>query len=159
MCSRRSTLGARSRENNHSSSECRPMESQANRVKFGYSCSRRSMGCLMTQENGGMVSSQQPEVLVLRRPSWKPCVLVLRDSQQRYRGIIGVAVDDIAGGGDEVWEQAISKLKKRFTFGHLRGRTSSRWIHACWTTCLFQESGLCAPRKNEEGTIGGCKRN
>ena len=30
----------------------------------------------------------------------------------------GVAVDDIAGGRDEVWEQAISKLKKRFTFGH-----------------------------------------
>ena len=26
---------------------------------------------------------------------------------------------DIAGGGDEVWEQAISKLKKYFTFGHL----------------------------------------
>ena len=47
----------------------------------------------------------------------KPCVLVLRGSQQRYHGIIGVAVDDIAGG-DEVWEQAISKLKKRFTLGH-----------------------------------------
>ena len=47
----------------------------------------------------------------------EPCVLVLRGSQQRYHGIIGVAVDDIAGGGDEVWEQAISKLKKRFTFG------------------------------------------
>ena len=28
------------------------------------------------------------------------------------------AVDDIAGGGDEVWEQAISKLEKSFTFGH-----------------------------------------
>ena len=48
----------------------------------------------------------------------EPCVLVLRGSQQRYHGIIGVAVDDIAGGGDEVWEQAISKLKQRFTFGH-----------------------------------------
>ena len=48
----------------------------------------------------------------------EPCVLVLRSSQQRYHGIIGVAVDDIAGGGDEVWEQAISKLKERFTFGH-----------------------------------------
>ena len=35
-----------------------------------------------------------------------PCVLVLKSSQQRYHGIIGVAVDDIAGGGDEVWEQA-----------------------------------------------------
>ena len=29
-----------------------------------------------------------------------------------------MAVDDIAGGGNEVWEQAISKLKKHFTFGH-----------------------------------------
>ena len=48
----------------------------------------------------------------------EPCVLVLRGSQQRYHGIIGVAVDDTAGGGDEVWEQAIPKLKKRFTFGH-----------------------------------------
>ena len=48
----------------------------------------------------------------------EPCVLVLWGSQQSYHGIIGVAVDDIAGGGDEVWEQAISKLKKRFTFGH-----------------------------------------
>ena len=45
------------------------------------------------------------------------CVVVLRGSQQRYHGFIGVAVDDIACGRDEVWEQAISKLKKRFTFG------------------------------------------
>ena len=48
----------------------------------------------------------------------EPCVLVLRSTQQKYHGIIGVAVDEIAGGGDEVWEQAISKLKQRFTFGH-----------------------------------------
>ena len=32
----------------------------------------------------------------------EPCVLVLRDSQQRYHGILGVANGDIAGGGDEV---------------------------------------------------------
>ena len=37
----------------------------------------------------------------------EPCVLVLRGSQQRYHGVIGVTVDDIAGGGDEIWEQAI----------------------------------------------------
>ena len=52
-------------------------------------------------------------------------------SQQRYHGIIGVAVDDIAGGGDEVWEQAISKLKERFTFGHWEvenGRFCSREV-------------------------------
>ena len=48
---------------------------------------------------------------------------MLRSPQQKYHGIIGVAVDDIAGGWekwerDEIWEQAISRLKKRFTFGH-----------------------------------------
>ena len=32
-------------------------------------------------------------------------------------------------------------------------------IHARWKACLHQESGLCAPRKNEEGTIGRCKRD
>ena len=60
-----------------------------------------------------------------------PCVLVLRGPQQKYHGIIGVAVDDIAGGGDEVWEQAISKLKKRFTFGHCevgKGKFCSREV-------------------------------
>ena len=29
-----------------------------------------------------------------------------------------VLVDDIAGGGEKVWEQAISKVKQRFTLGH-----------------------------------------
>ena len=56
---------------------------------------------------------------------------MLRGSQQRYHGIIGVAVDDIAGGGDDVWEQAISKLKKRFTFGHWevgKGKFCSREV-------------------------------
>ena len=32
----------------------------------------------------------------------EPCVLVLRKTQQRYHGIIGVADEGIAGGGDEV---------------------------------------------------------
>ena len=71
----------------------------------------------MARGNGGTVSLLQPEVWV-ETSVLEPCVLVLRGSQQRYHGIIGVAVDDIAGGGDEVWEHAISKLKKRFTFGH-----------------------------------------
>ena len=31
------------------------------------------------------------------------CVLVLRSPQQGYHGITGVAVHDIAGGGNEVW--------------------------------------------------------
>ena len=67
----------------------------------------------------------------------EPCVLVLRSPQQGYHGIIGVAVADI-GGRDEVWEQSITQLKKRFTFGHWevgkgeilqsRGHPSSRWI-------------------------------
>ena len=43
----------------------------------------------------------------------EPCVLVLRSPQTGHHGIIGVAVDDIAGGGDDVWEQAISELKQR----------------------------------------------
>ena len=77
------------------------------------------------------------------------CVSVLRGSQQRYHVIIGVAVDDIAGGRDEVWEQAISKLKKRFTFGHweVGKRKFCRRVIvqaadgscARWTTCLHQE--------------------
>ena len=48
----------------------------------------------------------------------EPCVLVLRSPHQGYHGIFGVAVDDMAGVGDEVWELAITKLRKRFTFGH-----------------------------------------
>ena len=48
----------------------------------------------------------------------EPCVLVLRKAQLKYYGIVRVAVDDIAGGGDGVWEQAISNLKQRFTLGH-----------------------------------------
>ena len=40
-------------------------------------------------------------------------MLVLRSPQTGHHGIIGVAVDDIAGGGDDVWEQVISELKQR----------------------------------------------
>ena len=47
----------------------------------------------------------------------EPCLLVLRNTQQKYHGIVEVAVDEIAGEGDEVWEQAISTFKQRFTFG------------------------------------------
>ena len=45
-------------------------------------------------------------------------------------GLIGVAVD-IAGGRVDVWEQAISKLKQRFTFGHWevgQGKLCSREV-------------------------------
>ena len=81
-------------------------------MKFGCSCSRRLMDWQIAQrEWRNCFLGFETSVL-------EPCVLVLRDTQQRYHGIIGVAVDDIAGGGDEVWEQAISKLKKCFTFGH-----------------------------------------
>ena len=61
----------------------------------------------------------------------EPCVLVLRSTQQKNHGIIGVSVDDIGGGGGEVWEQAISKLKQRFTFGHwevVKGKFCSREV-------------------------------
>ena len=61
----------------------------------------------------------------------EPSALFLRSTQQKYHGIVGVAVDDVAGGGDEVWEQAISKLKQRFTFGHWevgKGKLCSREV-------------------------------
>ena len=93
----------------------------------------------------------------------EPCVLALRNTQQKYHGIVGVAVDDIAGGGDEVWEQAISKLKQRFAFGHWevgkRTLCSREVVHAAdgsmrvGQTCLHQEPGLCAPWETEKGTI------
>ena len=84
-------------------------------------------------------------------------------SQQRYHGIVGGAVDDIAGGGDEVWEQAISKLKKRFTFGHWevgKGRICSREVVQATDGSMrvgqpayIKCSGLCA-RETEEGQSG-----
>ena len=55
----------------------------------------------MARGNGGTVSLRQPEVSVLRRLSWKPCVLVLRaHNKDTLQDIIGVAVDDTVGGGD-----------------------------------------------------------
>ena len=41
----------------------------------------------------------------------EPCVFGAEKSTTGYRGTIGVAVDDFAGGGVEVWEQAITKVK------------------------------------------------
>ena len=71
----------------------------------------------------------------------EPCVLVLRSTQQKYHGITGVAIDDIAGGGDVVWEQAISKLKQRFTFGHWEvGKGNSaveRWCKQQMDPCVL----------------------
>ena len=53
---------------------------------------REWRNCFLAAARGlGLVS-------VLRRPVLEPCVLVLRSTQQKYHGIIGVAVDDIAGG-------------------------------------------------------------
>ena len=70
----------------------------------------------------------------------EPCVLFLRNTQQKYHGIVGV-VDDIAGGGDEVWEQAISKLKQRFTFGHwevgLGNFAVVRWCRQQMDPCVL----------------------
>ena len=48
------------------------------------------MDWLMVRESGRTVSLLQPEVL-------EPCVVVWRSTQQKYHGIVGVAVDDIAG--------------------------------------------------------------
>ena len=99
----------------------------------------------------------------------EPCVLVLGGSQQRYHGIIGVAVDDIAGGRDEVWEQAISKLKKHFTFGHWevgKGKLCSREVVQAADGSMrvgqlayFNSLDFVSLGKMREGTIGRCKRN
>ena len=51
--------GNRSRENYHSSSECRPFKFQVNLVKFGCSCSGRLMDWPMVRGNGGTVSLLQ----------------------------------------------------------------------------------------------------
>ena len=97
----------------------------------------------------------------------EPCVLVLRIPQQRHHGFIGVAVGDLAGGRDEVWEQAISKLKKRFTFGHWevgKGKFCSREVvqaadgsmrvgQLAWIKSL----DIVPLGENEEGTIGRCQ--
>ena len=98
----------------------------------------------------------------------KPCVLVLRSPQQGYQGIIGVAVDDIACGGDDVWEQAISKLKKRFTLGHWEvgeGKFCGREVVQAADGSMrvgqpayIKRLDFVPPRETEEGTIGRCKR-
>ena len=93
----------------------------------------------------------------------EPCVLVLRNTQQKYHGIVGVAVDDIAGGGDEVWEQAISKLKQRFTFGHWEAGKgnfcSCEVVQAAdgsmrvGQPAYIKSLDFCAPWETEKGTI------
>ena len=63
----------------------------------------------------------------------EPCVLVLRSPQQGNHGVIGVAADDIAGEGDEVWEQTVTKLKKTFhlrTLGSGKGKILQSRGHA-----------------------------
>ena len=110
----------------------------------------------MARGNGETVSLLLPDVWGFETSVLGPCVLVLRNTQQRYHGIVGVAVDDIAGGGDEVWEQAIAKLKQRFTFGPWevgKGKFCSREVvQAADGSMRFgqpsQESGLGALRKN-----------
>ena len=68
----------------------------------------------MVRENRETVSLQAPEGGFETSVS-SPCVLVFRSPQRGCHVLIGVAVDDIASGGDEVWEQAITKLKQRST--------------------------------------------
>ena len=97
----------------------------------------------------------------------EPCVLVLRNTQQKYHGIVGVAVDDIAGGGDEVWEQAISKLKQRFTFGQCevgKGKFCSREMVQAADGSMrvgqpaYIKSLDFVPWETEKGTIRRCQR-
>ena len=71
----------------------------------------------------------------------EPYVLVLRNAQQKYHGIVGVAVDDFLGGGDEVWDQAIPKLKQRFTFGDWNWERANfavvRWCRQQMDSCVL----------------------
>ena len=53
----------------------------------------------MARENGGIVFLLLPEDWVLKRP-WG------------HQGSIGVTVDDIAGGGDDVWNRPSLSLKR-----------------------------------------------
>ena len=71
----------------------------------------------MVRENGGIVFLPPPDGWVLRRLHWNCVFWCLRSPRQGYHGITGVAIDDIAGGRDEIWEQTITKLKKRSTLG------------------------------------------
>ena len=78
-----------------------------------------------------------------------------------------MAVDDIAGGGDEVWEQAIPKLKQRFTFGHWevgKGKFCSREVVQAADGSMrvgqpvyIKNLDFVPFGKIEKGTIGRCQ--
>ena len=163
VCSRPSTLVARSRENNHSSSECHPMVSGESRdvwvqllktVNGLADGTRECRKCFFATARGlGFVTS------IL-----EPCVLVLRSPQQTWYHWSGRRRHcwwwrRSLGTGNLLPEEtfhfwALESGKKEIL--QSRGRACSRWIHARWTANLCQESGLCAPRATEERTIGRC---
>ena len=61
----------------------------------------------------------------------EPCVLVLRSPQQGYHGIIGAAVDDIAGGGRRSLGTGHHEAYIRFIFEHWeegKGKFCSREV-------------------------------
>ena len=143
------------------------MESQESLVVSGCSCletvngladgTREWRNCFLAAARG----------LGFKTSVLEPCLLVLRSKQQKYHGINGVAVDDIAGGGDEVWEQAISKLKQRFTFGHWevgKVRFCSREVvqaadgsKRVGQPVYIKSLDFVPPRETETGTIGRCQ--
>ena len=145
------------------------MESQVNRVKFWVQLLKTVNGLADGTREWRNCFIATARGLGFETSVLEPCVLVLRSTQQKYHGIIGVAVDDIAGGGDEVWEEAISKLKKRFTFGHWevgKEKFCSREVVQAADGSMrvgqpayIKSLDFCASRKNEEGTIGRCQRN
>ena len=71
----------------------------------------------MVRVNGETVSLQTPGSWSLRRLCWNLVNWCCAVTNGGYHGTIGVAVDDVAGGGDKDWEQDIAKLKQRVTFG------------------------------------------
>ena len=82
---------------------CHGTASQEILVMFGYSCSRQYTDQQMVRENGDNVSLQPPKEWPSKSLCWSPvcwcCAVPSR-------------------GTTALWDQAIAKLKQRFTFGH-----------------------------------------
>ena len=72
----------RSSGTNHSSSECRLMESQGSLAVSGCNCLKQSMDWPMARDNGGTVFLLKPEVWGSRHPSWNR-VFWSRGTQQK----------------------------------------------------------------------------
>ena len=82
--------------------------------------------CQLTKSAYGLVDAPylwykklQKHLLALdfEESPFDPCVFVLRDSQGKPHGALGLHVDDGLCGGDEVFQGKIKQLEARFPFG------------------------------------------